>query len=124
MSRIVPNIELHGNAGQSGSSEWIGGVPIVTGTRRGVLTPAGSSSQPAALSNIQLGGAGGTVGFYGTAPAAQTASAAAMQSSLLSTVVATSASFGATQLAMMSALQAAVQEVQNVLYAVGIYATH
>ena len=120
MSRIVPNIELQGQAGGSGNNEWIGNQVIVTGTRRGVLTNSQSTVVATAAGISALT----TLGFYGKTPAAQTASVAAMQSSLLSTVVATSASFGATQLAMMSALQAAVQEVQNVLYAVGIYATH
>jgi len=57
--------------------------------------------------------AAGTVGFYGKTPAAQTASVAAM----LSSNVVTSASFGTQQVA-------ALQEVINVLYAIGIYSTH
>ena len=39
MSRLVPNIELQGNAGQAGlANEWQAGVPIVCGVRRGVIT--------------------------------------------------------------------------------------
>ena len=121
MSRIVPNIELQGQAGAVGSNnEWKPSQVIVTGSRRGVLTNSQTTTVATAAGISALT----TLGFYGTSPVAQTASAAAMHSSLLSTVVAPSSSFGATQLAMVSALQAAVQEVQNVLFAIGIYATH
>ena len=64
-----------------------------------------------------------TAGFYGKTPAGQTASVAAMQTSLLSTV-ATSAAFGAAAQGALNANTAALQEVINVLFAIGIYATH
>ena len=121
MSRIAPKIDLQGQAGAVGSNnEWAPGRVIVTGTRRGVITDSQTTVAATAAGITALT----TMGFYGKTPAAQTASVAAMQSSLLSTVVATSTSFGATQSAMMAALQTAVQEVQNVLFAIGIYATH
>ena len=41
MSRIVPNIELQGQAGAVGSpNQWTARAPIVCATRRGVLTAA------------------------------------------------------------------------------------
>jgi hypothetical protein len=67
--------------------------------------------------------ASGTVGFYGKTPAAQTASNTSMLTSLLVTAT-TSTSFGTAQAAAFNAQAAALQEVINVLYAIGIYATH
>ena len=41
MSRLVPNIELQGQASNpGGANEWVANQPIVTGVRRGVLTNA------------------------------------------------------------------------------------
>jgi hypothetical protein len=56
-----------------------------------------------------LSKSGGTVGFYGTTPSSQRASSVQATSNL-----ATSASFGATQLA-------AVQEIMNTLSALGLW---
>ena len=53
------------------------------------------------------------IGFYGKAPVAQRAYSSAVHAT---SALATSASFGATQLA-------AVQEIQNTLIALGIWAT-
>jgi len=56
-----------------------------------------------------IGNSGGTVGFYGKTPSTQRASSVQATSNL-----ATSASFGATQLA-------AVQEIMNTLTALGLW---
>lgn len=61
------------------------------------------------LDGAIIGKSGGTVGFYGKAPVAQRASSVQATSNL-----ATSASFGATQLA-------AVQEIMNTLTALGLW---
>ena len=53
------------------------------------------------------------LGFYGAAPVAQRAYSSAVHAS---SAIATSASFGATQLA-------AVQEIQKTLIALGVWAT-
>lgn len=53
------------------------------------------------------------IGFYGKAPSAQRAYSSAVHAT---SALATSADFGATQLA-------AVQEIQNTLIALGIWAT-
>lgn len=53
------------------------------------------------------------IGFYGKAPSAQRAYSSAVHAA---SALATSASFGATQLA-------AIQEIQNTLTALGIWAT-
>ena len=72
----------------------------------------------------QIGAAAAdTVGFYGKTPAAQTSSNTRMLTSLLVTAT-TSASFGTAQAAAINALTVALQEVINVLYAIGIYAAH
>ena len=55
----------------------------------------------------------GSVGFYGVTPVAQRAYSSAVHAT---SALATSASFGATQLA-------AVQEIQNTLIGLGIWAT-
>ncbi len=66
------------------------------------------------LNGALLGGtASGTVGFYGKAPVAQRAYTASVHNS---TALATSTAFGASQLA-------ALQEIQNTLVALGIWAT-
>ena len=84
----------------------------VTGTGCSYIPTGGGIA--ASNTGVILGSsAAGTVGFYGKTPAAQTASAVAM----LSSNVVTSSSFGTQQVA-------ALQEVINVLYALGIYATH
>lgn len=63
---------------------------------------------------VQIGiNASAKVGFYGKAPSAQRAYSSAVHAT---SALATSASFGATQLA-------AVQEIQNTLIALGIWAT-
>lgn len=63
---------------------------------------------------LQIGkGASEKVGFYGIAPVAQRAYTSAVH---LSSELATSASFGATQLA-------AVNEIQATLVALGVWAT-
>lgn len=63
---------------------------------------------------LQIGkGAAEKVGFYGLAPSAQRAYSSAVHAT---SALASSASFGATQLA-------AVQEIQNTLIALGIWAT-
>lgn len=61
------------------------------------------------LDNAIIGKSGGTVGFYGKTPVTQRASSVQATSNL-----ATSASFGATQLA-------AVQEIMNTLTALGLW---
>ena len=55
----------------------------------------------------------GSVGFYGSTPVVQRAYSSAVHAT---SALATSASFGATQLA-------AVQEIQNTLIGLGIWAT-
>jgi hypothetical protein len=61
------------------------------------------------LDDAIIGKSGGTVGFYGKTPSTQRASSVQATSNL-----ATSASFGATQLA-------AVQEIMNTLTALGLW---
>lgn len=61
------------------------------------------------LDGAIMGKSGGTVGFYGKTPSTQRASSVQATSNL-----ATSASFGATQLA-------AVQEIMNTLTALGLW---
>jgi hypothetical protein len=61
------------------------------------------------LDGAVIGKSGGTVGFYGKTPVTQRASSVQATSNL-----ATSASFGATQLA-------AVQEIMNTLSALGLW---
>lgn len=61
------------------------------------------------LDGAVIGKSGGTVGFYGKTPTTQRASSVQATSNL-----ATSASFGATQLA-------AVQEIMNTLSALGLW---
>ena len=61
------------------------------------------------LDGAVIGKSGGTVGFYGKTPVTQRASSVQATSNL-----ATSASFGATQLA-------AVQEIKNTLSALGLW---
>lgn len=61
------------------------------------------------LDDAIIGKSGGTVGFYGKTPVTQRASSVQATSNL-----ATSASFGATQLA-------AVQEIMNTLTALGLW---
>jgi hypothetical protein len=61
------------------------------------------------LDGAVIGKSGGTVGFYGKTPTTQRASSVQVTSNL-----ATSASFGATQLA-------AVQEIMNTLTALGLW---
>lgn len=61
------------------------------------------------LDGAVIGKSGGTVGFYGKTPSTQRASSVQATSNL-----ATSASFGATQLA-------AVQEIMNTLTALGLW---
>ena len=88
MSRIVPNIELQGQASNPGGpNEWTPGRPIVCGTRRGVITDADNAGVQAftatgsstwvkpkgvsALSTTRVilvgpGGGGGSGGTSGT----------------------------------------------------------
>ncbi len=71
MSRLVPSIELQGRAERDGAAnEWLSGVPIVTGRRRGVLTnglspymivPAGSTATQVNAASAALKASGGTV---------------------------------------------------------------
>ena len=61
------------------------------------------------LDGAVMGKSGGTVGFYGKTPVTQRASSVQATSNL-----ATSASFGATQLA-------AVQEIMNTLSSLGLW---
>jgi hypothetical protein len=61
------------------------------------------------LDGAVIGKSGGTVGFYGKTPVTQRSSSVQATSNL-----ATSASFGATQLA-------AVQEIMNTLTALGLW---
>jgi hypothetical protein len=61
------------------------------------------------LDDAIIGKSGGTVGFYGKTPVTQRSSSVQATSNL-----ATSASFGATQLA-------AVQEIMNTLSALGLW---
>ena len=71
-----------------------------------------------ATTAVQLGAAASnTVGFYGKTPAAQTASTTAMQT----TNVVSSSVYNSTANQKMVAV---LQEVINVLFAIGIYATH
>lgn len=71
--------------------------------------PIGVAFEDPVLNDAIIGTAGGTVGFYGKTPVTQRAS-----SVQVSTNIATSASFGATQLA-------AVQEIMNTLSALGLW---
>lgn len=71
--------------------------------------PIGVAFEDPVLDDAIIGKSGGTVGFYGKTPVTQRAS-----SVQVSTNIATSASFGATQLA-------AVQEIQNTLSALGLW---
>lgn len=71
--------------------------------------PIGVAYEDPQLDNAIIGKSGGTVGFYGKTPSTQRASSVQATSNL-----ATSASFGATQLA-------AVQEIMNTLTALGLW---
>jgi len=71
--------------------------------------PIGVAFEDPILDDAVIGKSGGTVGFYGKAPVTQRAS-----SVQVTTNIATSASFGATQLA-------AVQEIMNTLSALGLW---
>lgn len=71
--------------------------------------PIGVAFEDPVLNDAIIGTSGGTVGFYGKTPVTQRAS-----SVQVSTNIATSASFGPTQLA-------AVQEIQNTLSALGLW---
>jgi len=114
MSRIVPNIELQGQAGAVGSNnEWKPGQVVVTGSRRGVLT----NSQSTVATGTAVQATSTTIGFYGTTPIAQVASVAAMQTSNVISSNAFNSSY-------QSSIVAALQEVMNVLYAYGLYSTH
>lgn len=62
---------------------------------------------------VQLSGTGGLLGVYGKAPVVQRPYSSAVHAT---SALATSADFGATQLA-------AVQEIQNTLIGLGIWAT-
>jgi hypothetical protein len=69
----------------------------------------GRSTRPVMLGSA----AGSSVGFYGKVPAARRAFNSAVH---VTTNIATSASFGATQLAV-------IQEIQNTLIGVGLWPT-
>lgn len=71
--------------------------------------PIGVAYEDQQLDGAVIGKSGGTVGFYGKTPSTQRASSVQATSNL-----ATSASFGATQLA-------AVQEIMNTLTALGLW---
>lgn len=71
--------------------------------------PIGVAYEDQQLDAAVIGASGGTVGFYGKTPTTQRASSVQVTSNL-----ATSASFGATQLA-------AVQEIMNTLTALGLW---
>ena len=78
----------------------------------------GASGQAVQLAygtgGVTIGGAStAKVGFYGKAPVAQRAYSSAVHAT---SALATSASFGATQLA-------ALQEIQNTLIGLGVWAT-
>jgi hypothetical protein len=64
-------------------------------------------------STVQVAGTSGLVGFYGKAPVVRRPYSSAVHAT---SALATSTAFGATQLA-------AVQEIQNTLIGLGIYAT-
>jgi len=64
-------------------------------------------------STVQVAGSSGLVGFYGKAPVVRRPYSSAVHAT---SALATSTAFGATQLA-------AVQEIQNTLIGLGIYAT-
>ena len=114
MSRIVPNIELQGQAGAVGSNnEWQPNQVIVTGSRRGVIT----NSQSSLVVGAAVNATATKLGFYGTAPIVQVASVAAMQTSNVISSNAFNSSY-------QSSIVAALQEVMNVLYAYGLYSTH
>ena len=99
----------------------------LTGTGCSYIPTGGGlapTTNPTLITGVTLGAvAADTVGFYGKTPAAQTASNTSMLTSLLVTAT-TSTSFGTAQAAAFNAQAAALQEVINVLYAIGIYATH
>jgi len=64
-------------------------------------------------STVQVAGTGGYVGVYGKTPVVRRPYSSAVHAT---SAIATSSAFGATQLA-------AIQEVQNTLIGLGIYAT-
>lgn len=65
------------------------------------------------LNGAIIGKAGGTAAFYGKTPVVQRPYSSAVHAT---SAIATSSAFGATQLA-------AIQEIQNTLIGLGIYAT-
>jgi len=73
----------------------------------------GVAFEDAQLNGAIMGKTGGTAGFYGKTPVVQRTFSSAVH---VSSNIATSASFGATQLA-------AIQELQNTMIALGIWAT-
>jgi len=95
----------HGSLGAGLTWTVAGAVTSSAGTTLTTAVTLGSTSS-------------GTVGFYGKTPAAQTASVVAMQTSLL-----TAASTAYNSSAFQAHVNA-LQEVMNVLFAIGIYATH
>ena len=73
----------------------------------------GVAFEDAQLDGAVLGKTGGTISFYGKTPVVRRTFSSAVH---VSSNLATSASFGATQLA-------AIQELQNTMIALGIWAT-
>ena len=73
----------------------------------------GVAFEDAQLNGAVIGKSGGTASFYGKTPVVQRPYSSAVHATA---GVATSASFGATQLA-------ALQEIQNTLIALGVWAT-
>ncbi len=110
----------HGNLGATGAAglQW---------TSTGAMTAnIGMTITTAALIGAA---AADTVGFYGKTPAAQTASNTSMQTSnVASASVSVSTAYASAEISsIMTAVTrnaAILQEVMNVLFAIGIYATH
>jgi hypothetical protein len=75
--------------------------------------PVGVAYEDPQLDGAIVGTASGTVGFYGKTPVVQRAYSSAVHAT---SALATSASFGATQLA-------ALQELQSTMIGLGVWAT-
>ena len=115
---------------------WTGGGTDVTDAAIGSAKAMNFYSGNGTTATIGLGTSANTLGFYGMTPAAQTASNSSMITSNVSSVLSTVATASSTALttavnATINAHGSAIiqngkmlQQVINVLQAIGIYATH
>jgi hypothetical protein len=116
----------------------ISGLPAASALTGSELLAGDQSATSVGVSTAQIvtlalgSSSSSTVGFYGKTPAAQTASNSSMQTSNASSAVASVTGSATTMVSSNLNLHASainvnakmLQQVINVLYAIGIYATH